>query len=227
VINKPNVTVTASITADNSYRFGYGTQVSTTSMNPAVNNTTAAQIFDCASGPEAYSVTLPSNGYLYLVAWSDDAVAQGIMGQFNMITPFTGPYRYTGNANWQVYATGIDKDGLPGPSDAEINAQIAIANAKAGAPGTTSITWVNSVGGCDGGDGYIVGDEQNDPTVGTGSCPNVYSQVCSTKMKLGAKWMWYDDTGSGCPLAPGANHREFLIFRMPVSVLTKGTILNP
>src|SRR5262249_9806383 len=149
-----------------------GLGIDVANVYAAVDNTTAAQIFACGTGPEVHSLTVPEHGYLYIAAWGDNQVTQGLLAQFKRTNGFyggmfNGPL-YSGKGHWAVYATGIDYDGLPGPTLATINEQIGIADTDSGAPDLTSIGWVNDGTGGQGscfndlGDGYLAVGEKND-----------------------------------------------------------------
>ena len=203
--------VTAVITADNAYGFGYGTSTAIPAGQyyGGIENLSSADIFSSATGAEKYTVNPAITDYLYIVAWSDDAVKQGVIGQFQNGTLAK---LYTGNSNWQVFATGIDFDSnalnvVKGPSLAVINDQIAIANAGTGGS-ESSGGWV---GVTMSGQTLVIG-QTND---GTGT---VFPQVAGIDSV--ARWMWfnvdptlYTNTFTSGP--GGTGHKEFLIFRMP------------
>jgi hypothetical protein len=160
--------------------------------------------------------------YIYIAAWSDDLVSQGVLGQFARYEPGKKSIRYfTGRDDWKVYATGIDYDNGGSPTCAEINEQIAIANASAGDPFMTSVGWVGSLGsGCTGSElGRLAEGEKNMLHPHLGPCPDAFPQVCLGSIGPTLEWMWYAPEDVTCPWRPGANYREFLIFRLPVSVL--------
>ena len=131
------------ITADNAYAFGWGDVSAMLNYFGGVENTTYEAIFSCplGYGPEGYTVSGANlSDYLYIVSWSDKSVTQGVIGRFQT---GTNPPLYTGQGQWEVFATGIDFNiGSGGPSLSEINTQIGIANAGTGAADTTSIGWV-------------------------------------------------------------------------------------
>jgi hypothetical protein len=213
--------VDVTITADNAYGFGYGPSTGITSYFGGVFNSTAGDIFNCSTGPETYVVSGGSVGdFLYIVAWSDDGVTQGVLGQFK--ASGGGPVIYTGQGSWEVYATGIDFDGSGGPTLTAVNAQIAAANSAAGAAGATSIGWVGTtpVGGRE---GVLVFGEDN-TTSSASTCSNPVPVVCPTSsgqpnaIDGQARWMWYLRPGATCAFLEG-NHREFLIFRMPLAAI--------
>ncbi len=188
------------MTADNAYQFYYGDGVSATvDMGGAVNTTPTA-----IWGTESYSVTIPDSSWIYIAAWSDDSVKQGLIADFTNLT--LGGQVLSGNTPWEVTATGIDlDDASPSPSLALMTAEILNANA-----GTNpSLGWVT-------------------PTAS--SLTNVAGGIHAVTISGiddNARWMWYDnglDTTSLNPpftvpiTPPGFNHDEFLIFRIPVTV---------
>jgi len=216
-------TVTAVITADNAYGFGYGSLTSLSATYGGVENCTAADIFSCATGPETYSgVPAPTGSYLYIIAYSDNATTQGVLGDFIAGLDTTA----TGTANFEVFATGQDINpdcGGPSnfPSLATINAQIALANANAGGAGS-SVGWVGPSGGPVGTVGALAIGEDNQ------SLSRIdFPIVCD--IAGDAHWMWYNPqpgvitdafrTGPTPPDEP-AGAGEFLIFRIASDVVT-------
>lgn len=220
MVSLSNAQVTAHVTADNLYMLGWGNSGAITNMHPTPPSVhcSAADIFSCGpGGVESYTLTsLTANSYLYLVAWSDDAVSQGIIAQF--VHNPSGNTLYTGGG-WEVFATGIDYDPTcnpnpPAPTLAQVNAQIALANSVAGGPAaTTSQHWVNTSGGVNGpGFGVLAVGEPN--TAG-GVFP---AMAC---LNPAATWMWYttDPTYTTIPnpFSGAGNMREYLIFRKPLN----------
>jgi len=212
--------VDVAITADNAYAFAYGTGAGILGpdLSPAVENCSAGAIWNCGPGPETYTnVSNAAGGYLYIIAYSDDATTQGVLGQFANGAAKT----YTGIGGWEVYATGIDVDPTPitcagttTPSLATINAQIGIANAGTGGPGS-SVRWVTQAGG---GVGVLASGELNTPG-------GTFPEVCPTVIDPAARWMWYnpDPTTISNPFSAPAPTGEFLIFRLPVSQVLSPT----
>jgi hypothetical protein len=219
-------TINATITADNAYRFAYGDAAGVTSFFANVESHLAGDIFSCGAGPEIYpNIPYVPNGYLYIVAYSDNAVTQGVLAQF-----VSGAMAsYSGSTAWQVYATGMDfNPGSGGPSVAAINDQIAIANAGGGGPGS-SRGWVGPNGGPVGAgyEGTLAIGEDN------GSAAGDFPQVCPTAIGPAAKWMWYRPSGVADPFK-GNVAGEYLIFRLPFSeaatprrVIVNKDISNP
>lgn len=211
------------ITADNSYSIGFGTFAGPTALVGNITNTVAGDIGSCATGPEMYTVNVnPGEKYFYIVAWSDDGVTSGVLAQvFNTVTTF-----YTGIGQWEVYATGIDKDNAgPPPTLAEVQAQVALANGPGG-PAGTSVRFVPA--GNVGPMGQLVNGELND-AVANGGCGsgNVFGQVCTSGaagINAAARWMWYnpDPTTIADPFcADGTARREYLIFRISTATTVK------
>jgi hypothetical protein len=174
-------------------------------------------------GPETYIVPgsdTNAGDFLYVIAWSDDYVTQGLLGQFaaadgsNVI--------YTGNEEWEVCATGVDYDiGSGGPTTTVIDEWIAKCNQGA-AGGSFSGGWL----GVDGRDdmALVVGDAN---VAGGG---DDFQDTCSDDTKGDhipddAHWMWFDDDVDNPPDAfhstggsanTQVNPHEFFIFRLGV-----------
>lgn len=181
--------ISATITADNHYALyvgnGAGTMVTLIGGNE----------LGAGGAPGTYNWSLPEGygfatdlDHLYIAAWSDDHVAQGLLAELLI----DGDSLFSGDTDrWEVYATGIDKDdGAAYPTIAELGTQIGIANAGTGGPGT-SVGWTSIVpGGLNG--------------VGPwGTVPGISGA---------ASWMWWG-VGEGSPFAPGGDFDEYLIFR--------------
>lgn len=75
---------------------------------------------------EAETYTFNAGDYVYIAAWSDDSVAQGVLA--NML--IDGIAMHSGNAAWQVYKTDINRgDGDAHPSAFEIGGHVGFADA--------------------------------------------------------------------------------------------------
>lgn len=248
------VDVDGVITVDNAYGFGFGsvTGMTTSSYFGGIRNTSAGEITNglpvlytagtanagngftnAGVGPERYDLNgLPASDYMYLIAWSDDATLQGALGSFSVGSDTIGTYE---NIGWEVYATGIDRDSnIPADtltnSAADImliNDQIALANANAGAAGT-SVGWVDENGllpnGSPGVGALVFGDDN------TGGAGGTHPFGAINGIDSAARWMWYNEDPATIanPFSAGPEgpdgHAEFLIFRIPVSnVPTPGT----
>lgn len=209
------------ITADNAYSFGYG---DSSQINTFVQGmrSDGSEIFDCpvGYGPHQHHVPAadaPEGAYLYVVSWDDLAVTQGVIGQFMRGSDVL----YTGDARFEVCATGIAYDTEDGPPLSEINTQIALCNSGAGDPSSTSSGWVNAAGAVTSGAvGTLAVGETNQSGEGT------FRYVCSMDeagvrgVDAEAQWMWYDPHDGLAPQGPfravsGQNaFRSFLIFRI-------------
>ncbi|HET9229634.1 MAG TPA: hypothetical protein VFR31_23335, partial [Thermoanaerobaculia bacterium] len=191
------------LTADNAYGLGVGTAGGITHYFGIVENTTAGQIF---SGPEVYTIEdADPAGYLYILAWSDDSVTQGVLGQLRVGDE--APY-YTGQGDWEVFATGIDLDvpvGGGGPSVELINGQIAIANEGSG-PDTSSGLWTGTSGGAL---GNLAFGEDNSSAAG--------DFPIAVMIDPAARWMWFNRSPGVLNAFRDGNHKEALLFRLPLA----------
>ncbi len=227
--------IDATVTADNAYSFGWGTATGVgpgysggyvgASISPG--NSLLFKACPGAPGPNAYGVetysiptgaVLPGN-YLYVTGFSDDSIRQGVLGTF--LDDLTGVQIDTGVGPWQVCATGQDFDGSVltedvangVPSLATINTKIRECNAWTAAggtgPATTSGGWVDST--VDYGLGTIHFGSFNDS-----SAPSAWGQI--TCIPASARWMWFNSSPATItdPTSAGGNHKEFLIFRLPM-----------
>lgn len=243
--------VNVTITSDNAYVYGFGDVNGIIDYHyPGVCNYLAHEIYSPNTGPETYTIAGNLSGkYIYIAAWSDEAVYQGTIAQFSdgnttVVTTPTLPNPYV---HWEVYATGIDLDPhssdpepiapyyIPrrnsnAPSLSEINQQIAIANANAGNPQNTSVGWVSTTP-IPGRVGVLAFGPNN---IGTnGFPPQTVSGIVQN-----AQWMWYNPepinitnpfvTGS-IPNFPADKSREYYIFRVgPLdSIFTSCDCINP
>jgi hypothetical protein len=207
------------ITADNAYGFGYGTGATVLNYFGGVENPNSEDIFGCpvGNGPESYVVPADSANegeYLYIVAYADKSTTQGVIAKF---------FRegaeavFTGNGNWQVCATGQDRDpGDGGPTLDELNEELANCNAGGGNLETTSGGWVG-VAPTTGGN--VVFGEDNSTDRGSPMVGNEFLIACDIDAE--ARWMWYEweaDRNSGSPFMwPGGSEnvtKDFLIFRL-------------
>lgn len=203
------------LTADNAYGLGYGTAGEITHYFGIVENLTAGQIFSgpVGNGPEAYTLQdADPGGYLYILAWSDDAVSQGVLGQLRVDGH---PAYYTGQGDWEVFATGIDLDipvGGGGPPVAAINGQIAIALAGTG-PASTSGLWVGTTGGAL---GNLAFGEDNSSAGG--------DFPVAALIDPAARWMWFNRSPGVLNAFRDGNHKEALLFRLPLAKVPGVTV---
>lgn len=182
---------TATFTADNHYGLyaDYGGMIDFI----GANETGAAGAPGAYNWSQAETFNFTTPDTVYIAAWSDDRVAQGLIGQIN----FDGREVLTGDEGWEVYATGISlNDGAPVPDASLIGAQIALAD---------------------------LNDAWELPYVGfdnTSGTPN-WGQIAG--ISDAARWVWRDSGRSGDnPLIGDFDHDEFLIFRMRSEVPTPG-----
>lgn len=115
---------TATLTADNHYALYSGNEQGITFVganesewygNSGTFNWSEAETFD-------FNVAL--GDYIYVAAWSDDRVAQGLIGQF----VFDSGSILTNTSSWEAYLTLNDlDDGASPPSAGEIESEISTA----------------------------------------------------------------------------------------------------
>lgn len=230
------------ITSDNAYGFGYGSPTALTSYfsgiedngddiflcSAACDDSTPCAVGACdtfgtcnadRSGPETYVVpgTSANTGdYLYVVVWSDDAVTQGLIGEFRASDGSN--VVLTGSDDWEVCATGVDYD-IPGddPSEAIIN------------------EWLGRCANGEGFSGGFVGTTPNDDDQALAVLrapltePPQFAPLCrrpgsdaGDALAADAKWIWFDDdvTDGQSPFVSTGNPRgEFYIFRLAVDAV--------
>lgn len=179
---------TIRMTVDNQYSTYFGTSMSTTAFVGSDGNWPTM---------ETYNITgrAPTD-YLYVTTASDRSTAQGFLGSFHNTT--TGNVLVTGTAPWQAFRAGDYLQqifGMAGawpanvlPTTSQLDAAIAYA--------TTNNLWTASATAA----GYT------NPGAGPwGAFPAIPSS---------ASWIWAPAVGGGNPLTPGADHGEFIVFRI-------------
>ncbi len=217
--------IQVTITTDNAYGFGYGSESAISHYYGGVENQTAGDIFNCANGPEDYTipgVIAEQASHLYIVAYADSSVTQGVLGQFRRIGGHDGFGKlvYTGDPRWEVCATGLNyHPGSGGPSVETVEAEIGLCNL--GEHGG----WRNHEGDDDG--ALALGEDNASPyTAGRPVAGNEFPVVCGDRMDAAARWMWFnwDPNAISWPhespfLWPGGDNpdSQFLIFRLPAS----------
>ena len=145
----PRPTSRSVITADNAYGFGYGTVDTVGNYYGGIENTTAAQIFNCAEGPELYEIpaeVADQATHLYIIAWADSSVTQGVLARFQRADGMGGfgDNVLTGDPGWEVCATGLNYNpGSGGPPLDVVNEQIALCNQAHSTPRPPA--WVGSM----------------------------------------------------------------------------------
>lgn len=119
--------VHATVTADNHYALytSFGAEFGYLGGNETgPGGTVGAYNWSAA---EDYAVE--AGEYLYIAAWSDDRVAQGVLGSF--YTDALGAF-HSGDSRWRVYATNINRgNGDPHPLASEIRDHAAYADGNA------------------------------------------------------------------------------------------------
>lgn len=197
-------TITGRFTCDNCYAVYLGTangvtqKIYPSGTDLGIVNSSSLQIAD----GESVTFNANPNDWFYIIAWSDVAQFQGLLGSFKETVVLN-----TGDPGWKVLPT---KQTLPTvtnvPTLADINSHIAAA-----APSD----WK---------DPFVGPHYTNSATIyGSTFLTQTFMDDLAA---IGAspKWVWYDsgnDT-SGDPIVPfvGFNHDEFLIFRFPLSLLS-------
>ena len=192
-------TVVGRFTADNYFAVFQGNANGATNFITWLDCSTSAS---CIANGKTFSIPNVKNGdYVYIVAWSDLAAAQGLLGTLSGFVLDQGcGSSETGAAGWEVYANGAAFSGKPGSISflADLNTSIVKAN--------------NGINGTWGA-----------PAVGTanigsgGSVPVTVTGYTGT-----AKWVWHNSgncIGTMQPFQDGCNHNEYLVFRFPVNSL--------
>ncbi|TVQ30433.1 MAG: hypothetical protein EA376_12900 [Phycisphaeraceae bacterium] len=192
------ITFDVIVTADNQYGLYTGTETSADVYIGGAFNTLASGIVS----PESYNLTLPNDGYIYITAWADRAVFQGLMARFDSSL---GTF-YAGQEGWEVTATGLSRpNGAPPVPESDLTTQILLANAGMNPAGG----WVEP----------HLGPLNSDLTI--------WPFMIGGGMGPDANWTWYDSGNDPSPNAPyvnGFDHEEYLIFRLPVNVPTPGAL---
>ena len=180
------ININADFTCDNSYAIWLGSQNQVHTLIKQETNNSAGDIH----AGEHFSFTAYENDFLYVLAWSDDATKQGLIGMFN-----GGVRKQMGDLEWEVLPTNQDKDNNQFPTLTEINSHLTVA---------LPSDWKQP---------FVGPTNANTSTIYSGWSP-------IANIDLDANWVWYDSNNSGNPFSPGRNHQEFLIFRIPVKNLT-------
>lgn len=222
------------VTADNSYRFGFGDARGLRSTFGAAEAFTACEIFCCSPtcrsdaecagarcgplgscedglGAEIYRVpegAVTGSDFLYVLAWSDDSVTQGLMVE---VRDASGTTRaLSGDAAWAVCPTDQDFDtGSGGPDDALVARWLERCDRES--------RWVRSDAPA-GRPGLAVGEANvEEPMRGD------FPVVCGApgfadSPSPSARWMWFTRAvGSGGSFT--SPQPEFQIFRLPTAAI--------
>ena len=181
------------MTVDNQFDAYVGTASSTVGSAVGTGNNWAASYTFTVSG------MLPTD-YFYVSTASDWSVAQGFLGEFDNVTQSL--QFNTGSTGWEVFPVGAYLQAVDPswptswpyntmPSQSEVDQALAygFANPSVWTTPAGFRNWDNRLSG-------------NITTWGTR--PGIDNS---------AEWIW-NNTGTGNPFSPGANHDEFLIFRV-------------
>lgn len=119
--------ITGSITADNHYAL-YSSSGGLFSYHGG-NELGAGGSSGAYNWSEAETYSFDAGEFLYIAAWSDDAVAQGVLAQFQ--SDSLGNL-LSGDARWQVFGTNVNRgDGDPHPDASEIAGHVLFADTNA------------------------------------------------------------------------------------------------
>ncbi|MDY6879167.1 MAG: PEP-CTERM sorting domain-containing protein [Thermodesulfobacteriota bacterium] len=127
------VSFDATLTADNHYALFYGNEngVNFVGHNELGDEGSTANTYNWSEA-ETWQFNADLGDYIYVAVWSDDAVAQGLIGEFVADTYSV----LTNTSDWEVLITGLDKDGEPAPSAGDLEGLIS---------GATWSTGINSL----------------------------------------------------------------------------------
>jgi hypothetical protein len=221
------------VTADNSYRFGFGDARGLRSTFGAAEAFTACEIFCCSArcrtdaecggvrcgplgacedglGAEIYRVpegAVTGSDFLYVLAWSDDMVTQGLMVE---VRDASGATRVlSGDPAWTVCPTDRDFDtGSGGPDDALVASWLERCDRES--------RWVASDAPI-GRPGLAVG-EANVEDAMRGDFPVVCGAPSSPDSpSSSARWMWFTTSMGGPSFT--SPQPEFQIFRLPTRAI--------
>ncbi len=183
--------VTGTITGDNYWALYYEVNGVLTYSNLSGAYPTAPPV----------SFTVPAGStYIYVLAWSDKATAQGFVAMLQ--SPYSSQLQ-TGVAPWMVAPNALPPNALP----ATLNSIQLTSLASSLNPG--SLNWTT-------------------PSIGPPNsiAPNITLKPWSVLPGLSAShWIWYKKpsgnlpcfSATGSPLVPGCDHDEPLLFRLPVA----------
>ncbi|MFM9957580.1 MAG: hypothetical protein ACKVZJ_05870 [Phycisphaerales bacterium] len=188
-----NAGVTATITADNHYALYTGNSFSDISFigrnelgsagSPGTYNWSKAETWNFNPG-----------AYIYVAVWSDDAVAQGWLGQFAFDAGSGGQTLLSSSLDWEYVPTNINLgDGDPAPSVVDIGSWVNLAD--------TNLLW-------------------DTPFVGGSNGVSPWGTIAGVSSS--AKWTWGNPSNRSNPLIGGDDFEEYQIFRIPTGVPAPG-----
>jgi len=158
--------------------------------------------------PVAYEFQKSDDEYLYVAAWSDRSVQQGLLHGFTV----DGTPRYSAEddkSDWEVCATGFRKDAPISKPVKDLDLASWIRDCNAGS--TPSAGWVKPGTPPD----VVAIGSANDGTFPPGN-PWCNGSPCDG-IPESAQWIWYDSgkcAGAHAPFVPECDHYEILIFRL-------------
>jgi len=181
--------ITLNFAVDNIFAAYVGNQNAVTVNKVPATRKDGGQIFTATSVTTNYN----PGDWFYIVAWSDDAGCQGMVGEIK----YGGKIISTGDNNWEVFPTGKNLNTVgQAPTVAQINQQITTAN--------NSGNWLTPAAGPTNANTTKVCSRYPRPVTGIGN---------------NAKWVWHNANNANSPFYPGFNHGEYLIFRFPMKAI--------
>lgn len=112
--NADAFSISATLTADNDFALYVGNENGVSFIGSGHN----------WKQPQTFTFDADSEDYLYVAAWSDGAVAQGLIGEFVSDSDVL----VTNTSDWEVYLTNHDLDsGYPSPLPNDIETDISMA----------------------------------------------------------------------------------------------------
>ena len=184
---------TINMTVDNQFDAYVGTASATVGSAVGTGNNWAAAYNFTVTGVSA-------SDYFYVATASDFGGAQGFLGDFTNTTQSLS--FDTGSSAWEVLPVGAYLQQINSswpsswpylqmPTQSEVDQALnwAASNSWAWVTPSTFANWDNRVTG------------------------NITTWGHNSGIAASAEWIWHN-TGTGNPFNPGANHDEFLIFRV-------------
>lgn len=188
-------TINAVITADNHYAFFSGSSSGMTAHGGNELGAGGAPGTYNWSEAETYSFNTVG-GFLYIAAWSDDSIAQGLIADLLI----NGNDYSSGNPAWEVYRTNDNRgDGDPYPTTGAMQTYVGFADAN-------NLWETPAYGGLNGTQSpwaFIAG-------INGGT----------------ARWMWVNNPNQSDPFQPGSGYGEMLIFRIAVPAPGSAALLG-
>lgn len=168
------------VTADNHYAIF--TETESVVSRIGGNETGAGGTSGPYNWSAAESWSFEAGERLFIAAWSDDHVAQGLLASLTV----DGETLNSGDSRWRVYATGEDRDtGDPWPEASAIADYVQIADDQ---------------------------DLWGDVVAGSANLPSTAPWGMIDNISTDAHWMWNSTLDGGSPFTGGADHDEMLIF---------------